>query len=93
MARSIVKAIPALFLSIFLLQPAWAQTRLSIATAGTTGVFYTYGGALASTISKYVPGVAVTAEATGGSVENLKLISTKNVDLATVSADVAHHGF
>ncbi len=93
MARCIIKAIPALFLFIFAVQPAQAQTKLSIATAGTTGVFYTYGGALASTISKYVPELMVTAEATGGSVENLKLISTKNVDMATTSADVAYNGF
>ena len=93
MARTFLKAIPALFLFMLSVQPAQAQTRLSIATAGTTGVFYTYGGALASLISKYVPGTAATAEATGGSVENLKLIATKNVDLAATSADVAYNGF
>jgi TRAP transporter TAXI family solute receptor len=69
------------------------QSRLTIATAGTTGVFYAYGGALASTISKYVPGTIVTAQATGGSVENFKLLGNKQVDLATTSADVAYNAF
>lgn len=72
-------------------QPALAEnTRISIATAGTTGVFYTYGGALASLISKYVPDVTATAEATGGSVENMKLLQNKQAALATTSADVVY---
>ncbi|HUK99487.1 MAG TPA: TAXI family TRAP transporter solute-binding subunit [Nitrospirota bacterium] len=69
------------------------QQRLTIATAGTTGVFYAYGGALASTISKYVPGTTVTAQATGGSVENFKLLGNKEVDLATTSADAAYDAY
>jgi TRAP transporter TAXI family solute receptor len=69
------------------------QTRITIATAGTTGVFYAYGGALAAVISKYVPGTTVTAQATGGSVENMKLLGNKQVDLATTSADVAYNAF
>ena len=69
------------------------QTRLTIATAGTTGVFYAYGGAVAGIISKYIPGTTATAQATGGSVENFKLIANKQVDLATTSADVAYAAF
>lgn len=67
--------------------------RLSIATAGTTGVFYTYGGALASLISKYVPGVTATAESTGGSVENMRLLESREADIATIAADVVYQGY
>lgn len=66
------------------------SSRLAIGTAGTTGVYYIYGGGLANIISKYVPELTVTAEATGGSVENLKLINKKQLDLATVTADVVN---
>jgi len=69
------------------------QTRLTIATAGTTGVFYAYGGALASVISKYVPGTTVTAQATGGSVEDFKLLGNKEADLITTSADAAYDAY
>lgn len=65
-------------------------SRLAIGTAGTTGVYYLYGGALANVISKNNPELKATAEATGGSVENLKLISKKEMDLATVTADVVN---
>src|SRR5687768_10669966 len=71
--------------------PALAQvkTRLSIATGGTGGVYYPVGGAIASLISKYVPGVEATAEATAASVDNLKLLHTGNVALALSGADIA----
>ena len=82
-------------LCIFLcVSAALAQKqRLSIGTAGTTGVFYSYGGALANLISKYVAGVSSTAEATGGSVENMRLIENKEIDIATTSADTVYQAY
>lgn len=67
--------------------------RLSIVTAGTGGVFYVYGGAIASLSSKYIPNCTMTAESTGGSVENMKILSKKQADLATTSADVVYQAF
>src|SRR5229473_358259 len=58
--------------------PGFAQEKinLSIATGGTGGVYYPLGGGMANVLSKYVPGMQATAEVTGGSVDNLKLIGT-----------------
>jgi len=50
--------------------------NISIATGGTGGVYYPLGGGMASVLSKYVPGMQATAEVTGGSVDNLKLVGT-----------------
>jgi TRAP transporter TAXI family solute receptor len=50
--------------------------NISIATGGTGGVYYPMGGGLAAVLSKHVPGMQATAEVTGGSVDNLKLIGT-----------------
>lgn len=71
--------------------PASAQvaTRLSIATGGTGGVYYPLGGGMAALISKYVPGVEATAEATAASVDNLKLLHTGQVALGLAGADIA----
>ena len=69
------------------------QSQLSIATAGTTGVFYAYGGALANVVSKYVPSISMVAESTGGTVENIKMLSKGQADLATASADVVHEAY
>jgi len=64
------------------------QTRfLSIGTGGTGGVYYPYGGALARLISEKVPCVQATAEVTGASVDNLKLLQQGKVDLAFTLAD------
>jgi TRAP transporter TAXI family solute receptor len=66
-----------------------AKQRLSIATGGTGGVYYIYGGALAHVISTYVPNVAATAEVTSASIDNLKFLRDGRADLALVSADAA----
>ncbi len=63
--------------------------RLSIATGGTSGVYYVYGGGLANVISKNLPGTAATAEATSASVDNMKLIDAQRSNLAFVLADTA----
>ncbi len=60
---------------------------LSIATGGTGGVYYPYGGALARIYTEQVPGLQVTAEVTGASVDNLKLIQQGRADLAFTLAD------
>src|ERR1700760_4495633 len=65
------------------------QKAISIATGGTGGVYYPLGGGLANLLTKTVPGIQATAEVTGGSVDNLKLINTGQSELAFVMADAA----
>lgn len=60
---------------------------LSIATGGTGGVYYPYGGALARVLSEKISGTQFTVEVTGASVDNLKLIQLGKVDLAFTLAD------
>jgi TRAP transporter TAXI family solute receptor len=70
--------------------PAMAaeQINLSIGTGGTGGVYYPLGGGIANVLSKHVPGMQATAEVTGGSVDNLKLVATGKPYLAMSMADV-----
>jgi len=60
---------------------------LSIATGGTGGVYYPYGGGLAKVLNDNLPGVRATAEVTAASVDNLKLIRDGGADIAFVLAD------
>ena len=60
---------------------------LSIATGGTGGVYYPYGGGLAKVISEAIPGVEATAEVTAASVDNLKFLRERKADLAFTLAD------
>src|ERR1043166_6472862 len=68
--------------------PAFAQQLNSgIATGGTGGVYYPLGGGMANVLTKYVPGAAATARVTGGSVDNLKLIGSKQSEVALGRVD------
>ena len=60
---------------------------LSIATGGTGGVYYPYGGGLAKVLNENLPGVRATAEVTAASVDNLKLIRDGRADIAFTLAD------
>ena len=70
--------------------PLLAQEQLSIATAGTGGVYYPLGGGLAGVINQHVDGYAATAEVTGGSVENMGLIARGDADLAIALGDTVY---
>jgi TRAP transporter TAXI family solute receptor len=74
---------------------SWAEkvVRLSIATGNTGGVYYPYGEGMAKVISKYLPNVEATAEATQGSVDNSQLIRAGKADLAFVMSDVGSDAF
>ncbi len=71
--------------------PAEAQqgNRISITTGGTGGVYYPLGGGMANILSKYVPGLQATAEVTGGSVDNLKLIGAGKSEVGFSMVDSA----
>jgi uncharacterized protein len=69
------------------------QKTIAIATGGTGGVYYPLGGGLANILSRNLPGYQVTAEVTGGSVDNLKLIGTGQSELAFSMADAALDAF
>src|SRR5437879_7473545 len=65
------------------------QKIMSIGTGGTGGVYYPLGGAVANVLSKTLPNVQATAEVTGGSIDNLKLIGTGQSELGFTMADAA----
>lgn len=69
------------------------QKTISIGTGGTGGVYYPLGGAVANVLSKNLPNVQATAEVTGGSVDNLKLIAAGKSELAFSMADAALDAF
>jgi TRAP transporter TAXI family solute receptor len=69
------------------------QKTIAIATGGTGGVYYPLGGGLANILSKNLPGYQATAEVTGGSVDNLKLIGTGQSEVAFSMADAALDAF
>lgn len=70
-----------------------ARRFLSIGTAGTGGVYYPLGGALASRLSVADSRHRYTAEVTGGSVENVNRIATGEMDLGFAMAITVYEGY
>ena len=68
------------------------QLRLTISTGGTGGVWYPMGGAMANVLSKSLPGASATAEVTGGSVDNLRLLANGKTDIGFSMVDSAYEG-
>ena len=69
--------------------PGGGGDRLSVATGGTGGVYFVYGGALANQITQNIEGVEATAESTSASVDNMLLIAGESSDLAFTLVDAA----
>jgi TRAP transporter TAXI family solute receptor len=71
--------------------PAVAQNKndLAIGTGFASGVYFPMGGGIAKVVSKYMPGYSAKVEVTGGSVDNLKLIATKRIDIGFSMADAS----
>lgn len=66
---------------------AGGQKQISIATGGTGGVYYIYGGAIAEVLTKHLQGVNAVAEVTSASVDNILLLSDGKAELAFSLAD------
>lgn len=69
------------------------EYKMSMATGGTAGTYYPYGGTIAALWGKNLKGVTVTAEATGASVENVRLLGNKQVELALIQNDIADYSY
>ncbi len=63
--------------------------QLSIATGGTGGIYYPLAGGFGTIIAKEIPGITATAEVTGGSLDNMKLVGSGNADVAFTQVDTA----
>ena len=83
-------AIVAMTLGLAIAGAAYAQQKtMSIGTGGTGGVYYPLGGAVANVLSKSLPNLQATAEVTGGSIDNLKLIGSGQSEMGFTMADAA----
>ncbi|HEY0236138.1 MAG TPA: TAXI family TRAP transporter solute-binding subunit [Afipia sp.] len=65
------------------------QRTIAIGTGGTGGVYYPIGGAIANLLSKNMPNTQATAEVTGGSVDNLKLLGSGQSEIGFSMVDAA----
>jgi TRAP transporter TAXI family solute receptor len=60
---------------------------LTLATAGKSGEYYTFGQALAKVVAKHQPHIQIKVLETEGSPQNMELLAKKQVQLAIVQGD------
>lgn len=89
----------ALFVSGGALQPvqglASEQSFITIGTAGVTGVYYPSGSAACRLVNRQRAdhGVRCSVEATLGSIANIELIRSGDLDFGFAQSDWQHHAF
>lgn len=66
---------------------------LSLGTAGTGGIYYPLGGAIASRLSVADSSRQYTAEVSGGSVENVNRVTSGQMDLAMAIAVTMYQAY
>jgi hypothetical protein len=64
-----------------------------LATGGTAGTYYPFGGAMAKIWNSKIKDMNVTAQTSGASGENVRLINKKEVELALVQSDTLDFAF
>ncbi|MBW6390014.1 MAG: TAXI family TRAP transporter solute-binding subunit [Halomonas sp.] len=79
--------------SLLAVAPLASAQQLSIATGGTGGTYYPYGGGLAELIGNHIEGYDAVAEVTGASVENMGLVWRGDSDLALALADTVYQAY
>ena len=70
-----------------------SSTFLSLGTAGTGGIWYPLGGAIAGLLSVADDNYQVSAEVTGGAVENINRIRAGQIDLAFSTANTVYDAY
>lgn len=69
------------------------KTNLILATGGTTGTYYPLGGAMAQIFNTNIDNMNVTAQATGASIENCRLLGDNEAELAILQNDVLDYAY
>ncbi len=82
----------ALMLAACAVEPPRPAAPLELATAAPGGAFYDYGPKLGALVYD-VAGIDIKARATGGSVENVKLLEAAGVPLAMVNMGPAYEAW
>jgi len=72
---------------------AQAGTRLLMGTGGLAGVYYPIGSAISKIITSKVPGVEATVQTSAAGMENLRLLSLKEIDMGLVQNSDAYNAF
>lgn len=87
-------ALVALFLMLTMTTAAFAETEyLVFSTGGTTGVYYIFGGEIASLWMNHAGDVDVTVQSSGGSKDNILAMYQSEAEIAWTQNDVMSYAY
>jgi len=69
------------------------QTEIIIGTAGSGGTWYVMGSGIANLVSKYNPDIKMTSSSTHGTVENMRLVGEKRIDVGMTQPPADNYAF
>jgi len=81
----------AILLGVTVQQACAAPTQLRLGTVNVGGTYYIVGTAFAQAINKFDPSLKINVEVTGGSVDNLRLLESKNIELGMSTAILSYY--
>ncbi len=91
--KSVFAVIMAAVMIIGLAACGSSGTSLKMATGGTTGTYYAYGGVIAGVLQDNVKGLSVKVHDSGASKSNIKELVSGDADLALVQNDVTYYSY
>lgn len=94
MKKILAVILAAVLMASLLLTGCTAEkTNLIMATGGTSGTYYSFGGAICQIFNTKLDNMNVTAQSTGASKENIRLVGSKEAELAIVQNDVMDYAY
>lgn len=91
--RVLFVTITVLLLCAFVLTGCGGSKSLKMATGGTTGTYYAYGGTVSQVLSGKLNNVRFDVQSTGASKANIYLVSDGEADIAIVQNDVMFYAY
>lgn len=69
------------------------SSSLTLATGGTSGTYYSFGGVLSQVLNEKLDDMNITVTSTGASKANIQLIQDGDADLAIIQNDVMYYAY
>ena len=83
MSRKVLAVICSMvFMGLLLTGTSFAAKRVVLGSAGQGGTWFVIGSGIANLVSKYNKDIKMTSSSTRGSIENLRLVHSKRIDIA-----------
>jgi len=89
--KTVLTGIVLLLIFTFILSGCSGKTTLKMATGGTTGTYYAFGGAVSQVLSSKIDNLSFDVQSTGASKANIYLVADKEADIAIVQNDVMYY--